>query len=255
LGAEIADKVTFGTLWVACEFEIRDTRKDLKVGSEEFYKAIATRLREVIYATQVVDSTMTRSDMMRSPDKMDKMYTTFGSEPIIAYNMLLDCVSQIKNDTKEFGLKNAITKNTKKARKVVAAYVITNVMAALVESGFDAFRDDDDEEMSIEEFMKLYFKNFAFDMSIGNKLPIIKEVYSIMQGYSSSRMDTQWLQKMYYAITVKSPEKKVKYIIDAFSQVTGLPFYNLFRDTMAATNKLGLFTTEDLNEMFEDFID
>ena len=43
MGAEIADKVTFGTLWVASEFEIKDTRKDLKVGSEEYYKAVANR--------------------------------------------------------------------------------------------------------------------------------------------------------------------------------------------------------------------
>ena len=169
--------------------------------------------------------------------------------------MLLDCVSQFKNDAKEFGVKDAITKNTKKARKVVAAYVITNVMAALVESGFDAFRDDDDEEMNIEEFMKLYFKNFAFDMSIGNKLPYVKETYSIMQGYSSSRMDTQWMQYLYSAITTRKPTKAIKDMIRLVSQISGLPFYNAYRDLMAALNKLDIFTEEDLNEMFEDFLD
>ena len=254
-GAEIADKVTFGTLWVACEYEIRDTRKDLKVGSKEFYDAIAKRLRDIIYATQVVDSTMTRSDMMRSSDRHDKMLTTFGSEPIIAYNMLLDMVSQINNDKKEFGTKEAIKKNAKKARKVVTAYVVTNAMAALIESAFDAFRDDDDDEMDVVEFMKLYLKNFAFDMSIGNKLPYIKEAYSFLQGYSSSRMDTQWLQYLQYALNAKKPAKKIKYMIQFVSQLSGLPFYNAYRDLMAALNKFHIFTADDLNEMFGDIED
>ena len=254
-GAEIADKVTFGTLWVACEFEVRDTRKELKVGSEEFYNAVAKRLRDVIYATQVVDSTMTRSDMMRSSDRLDKMYTTFGSEPTIAYNMLLDVVSQYANDQKEFGIKEAVKKNANKARKVATAYVVTNAMAALVESAFDAFREDDDEEMDIAEFLKLYFKNFALDMSIGNKLPVIKEAYSVMQGYSSSRMDTQWMQYLQYALNSKKPEKKVKYMIQFMSQISGLPFYNAYRDIMATLNKLDIFTAEELGEMLEDFFE
>ena len=247
-GAEIADKATFGTLWVACEFEIRDTRKDLKVGSEEFYQAIGKRLREVIYATQVVDSTMTRSDMMRSSDAWDKMLTTFGSEPTIAYNMLLDLATQFHRDKQEFGTKEARKRNAKKIGKVVTAYVITNAVAALVESGFDALRDDDDEEMDVAEFMKLYLKNFAFDMSIGNKLPFIKEMYSIMQGYSSSRMDTQWLQSLYKAYNTFAKlvsgegdvHKTIKSVSKAMSDMSGIPLYNVYRDAMAILDKLGL---------------
>jgi hypothetical protein len=247
-GAEWADKATFGTLWVACEFETRDTRKDLKVGSEEYYKAIADRLSDVIYATQVVDSTMTRSDMMRSSDGKDKMLTTFGSEPTIAYNMLLDLVTQTHRDSQEFGAKEAWKKNGNKIRKVVTAYVITNAMAALVESAFDALRDDDDDEMDVEQFLKLYFKNFGFDMSIGNKLPYIKELYSIMQGYSSSRMDTQWatyLFKVYDGFSKHFEgkgdwKKTLKNTIKGMSDLTGLPAYNVYRDAIALLEKLNL---------------
>ena len=247
-GAELADKATFGTLWIACEFEIRDTRKDLEVGSEEFYNAIAKRLRDVIYATQVVDSTMTRSDMMRSSDGKDKMLTAFGSEPTIAYNMLLDMVTQYKRDEQVLGKKEAKKKNRKKVRKVVTAYVITNAVAALVESGFDVFREDDDEEMDLAEFMKLYLKNFALDMSIGNKLPYVKEVYSTMQGYSSSRMDTQWLMSVNYVIKditkiIEGEGNWQKFIKDttkAMSYMSGLPFYNIYRDAMALLEELGI---------------
>ena len=248
-GAELFDKLTFGTLWVACEYEIRETRKDLEVGKPEFFKAIAERLREVIYATQVVDSTMTRSDMMRSPDKHDKMYTTFGSEPTIAYNMLLDTVTEYQRDKKVLGKEQAKKKNGKKIRKVVTAYVVTNLMAALVESAFDIFRDDDDEEKDITTFLKLFFKNFLMDMSIGNKLPYIKEAYSILQGYSSSRMDTQWMVNAYYTATnvIKhfegdgNWEKTIKYLIKSSSDLSGLPFYNVYRDAMALLDKLDIF--------------
>ena len=254
-GAEIAYKATFATLWTACEFEISDTRNDLEVGSKEYYDAVGKRLREVIYATQVVDSTMTRSDMMRSSDGRDKMLTTFGSEPIVAYNMLLDVATQYNLDKKEFGKKEAKKRNFKKTRKVITAYIITNAMAALVESGFDVLRDDDDEEMDMIEFMKLYLKNFAFDMSIGNKLPAIKEVYSALQGYSSSRMDTQWLSYLNYALNSKKPVTVFENLLKAFSQVSGYAFYNAYRDIMATLNKFDIFTSEDLEEMFEDLLD
>lgn len=254
-GAEVADKVTWGYLWNACELEIRDKRKDLKVGSKEFYDAISKRLREVIYTTQVVDSTMTRSQMMRSGDWRDKMLTTFASEPTLAYNMLQDAYMEYSLDARRMGKAEAIKKNGKHIARVMYAYTMTNAVAALVESAFDAFRDDDDEEMDMIEFMKLYFKNFAFDMSIGNKIPYVKDLYSLLQGYSSSRMDTQWAQYLQYALNAKTPAKKLKYMIQFTSQLSGLPFYNVYRDTMAALNKLDLFTEEDLNEMFEDFLD
>ena len=254
-GAEVADKVTWGYLWNACELEVREKRKDLKVGSEEFYTEIGKRLREVIYATQVVDSTMTRSQMMRSGDGWDKMLTSFASEPTLSYNMLQDAYMELSLDTRRMGKKEAWKKNGKRITRIVWAYTMTNALAALVESGFDAFREDDDEEMDLIAFMKLYLKNFAFDMSIGNKIPVIKELYSALQGYSSSRMDTQWAQYLYSAVNTKKPSTAIKNIIRTASQVFGLPFYNVYRDLMATLNKIDLFTAEDLNEMFEEFFD
>lgn len=251
MGAEIADKATFGTLWIACEFEIRDTRKDLKVNSEEFYQAVAKRLREIVYSTQVVDSTMTRSDMMRSADGLDKMFTTFGSEPIIAYNMLMDAAVQYNLDKKSFGKNEARKKNGKKIRKTITAYVMVNALAALVESGFDVYRDDEDEEMNIEEFMKLYFKNFALDLSVGNKLPVVKELYSILQGYSSSRMDTQWMEYIYKLAKTDNVEKGIKYSLRLLSDLSGIAFYNAYRDIMATLYKLDILSPEDIEEIFE----
>lgn len=260
-GAEIADKITWGYLWNACELEVRDKRTDLKVGSQEFYDAIAKRLREVIYATQVVDSTMTRSQMMRSNDGYDKLLTAFASEPTLSYNMLQDSYIQYQLDARSIGKVKAAKKNAGRISRIVYAYTMTTAVAALVESAFDYLRDDDDEEMDVAAFMKFYLSNFAEDMSIGNKLPYIKELYSLIKGFSSSRTDTQWMETMIKAIKSwykfidegkGTPSKLIKDSTKAMSDLIGFPFYNLFRDAMATLNKIDLFTYEDLNEMFGD---
>jgi hypothetical protein len=261
-GAEVADKITWGYLWNACELEVRDKQKNLKVGSKEFYEAVGNRLREVIYATQVVDSTMTRSHMMRSKDGRDKMLTAFASEPTLSYNMLQDVYYDWKLTERRTGSKQtAFRQNGKKMARVITAYTITNMLCALVEAGFDAFRDDEDE-MTAEEFMELYLKNFASDMSILNKIPYAKEIASMLQGYSSSRTDTQWMQYMVNAVNglMKLAEGKgnayttAKNFIRAFSQATGLPFYNAYRDFMALVDELDILTADEVEEIFNDTI-
>ena len=257
-GAEWGDKITFGYLWNACELEIRDTRKDLKVGSDEFFNAIGKRLREVIYATQVVDSTMTRSQMMRSGNTYEKMLTAYSSEPTLAYNMLQDVYMQGNLEKRANGKVSQET--LKKFVKVFTAYTVTNIVAALIESGFDAFRDDDDEEMDMAEFMKLYLSNFAADMSITAKIPLLKEAVSVAQGFTSSRSDTEWMQSIGYALKgwVKvaqgdgNPASTIKHSIRSLTYLSGLPFYNAYRDLMATLDKLEILTTEDLEEIFED---
>ena len=259
-GAEWADKVTFGWLWNAAENEIKETRKDLKVGSEEFYTEVGKRLRDIIYATQVVDSVMTRSEMMRSPDRFDKFLTTFASEPTISYSMLADAYIQTQLDAREMGSKKAaITKNAKRMARVVTAYTVTNLAAALVESVFDILRDnDDDDEEDAWELGKLYLGNFLTNQSIAAKIPWLKEAVSIAQGFSSSRLDTQGMQafanfvKQIFKLTQGDGSwgKTIKSGLQSTSYLSGLPFYNAYRDALAFFDWL---TPEELDELLKDF--
>lgn len=260
-GASEADRLTLGYLWNASELEIRETRKDLKVGSEEFFFEVGKRLRDIIYSTQVVDSTLTRSEFMRSPDGRDKILSMFASEPTLAYNILQDAYIQTSLDARELGSKKAaLKKNGKKIARALTAYTITNAVAALVESGFDVLRDDDDEEINIAEFMKLYLANFAADMSIVGKIPYLKDGLSILQGYSPSRSDIQWMQSAYYTLLgirkhlegEGNPVTTIKNGIKTFSYLSGLPFYNAYRDAMATLDKLDILSSEELEEMFKD---
>lgn len=260
-GAEVADKVTWGALWNACELEIRDKRKDLKVGSEEFYQAIAKKLREVIYATQVVDSPMTRSQIMRSTKMHDQSLTNFASEPTLSYNMLQDAYMSYRLDARRMGKKEAIKKNGKKIGRILWVYTVANAVVALVESAFDALRDDDDEEMDFAKFMQYYLSNFASDMSLTAKIPYIKELHSIIKGYGLSKTELEWADSAYKAVTgfykylqgKGNPSTTIKNTLKTMSYLSTLPFYTVYRDNMAIFNKLDLFNEEDLNEICKDF--
>ena len=260
-GASMADRLTWGLLWNACELEIRDTRKDLKVGSEEFYKAIGKRLREVIYATQVVDSTMTRSQMMRSGDKLDKLTTSFMSEPTLSYNMVLDAVMDIKLESRRNGSKNAWKKYGWKLARTAYAYTMTNAVAALIETAFDAYRDDDDEEKDLLDYVKRYFANFAEDMSIVGKIPILKDALSIIQGYGASYSVLAGFEGLYKAVTQwwkifttdkGNPATALKNTLKALSSISGLPFYNVYRDVSAGLDK---FFGVEIKELLNDLVD
>ena len=281
-----ADEITWGYLWNACELEVRDKRKDLKVGDPEFYKAVGEKLREVIYATQVVDSTMTRSQMMRSNDFGDKMMTAFMSEPTISYNMLADAYMEWKLTERETGSKQkAFKKHGGRMARVFAAYTFTNMLAALVEAGFDIFRDTDDEE---EEFLVLYLQNLLSDMSVLAKIPYVSEAIGVEQmvvkvlwnvlglpedstagkvvdglsSYSASRTESQWISYLTNALSgidkiVGGSEKTKAYtifknLLRSGSSATGIPGYNLWRDTTAFMHKAGILDMKDIEELFDD---
>jgi hypothetical protein len=52
-----------------------------------------------------------------------------------------------------------------------------------------------------------------------------------------------------------SVQGTVKHGLRTLSYLSGLPFYNAYRDLMSALDKFGIFTVEELEEMFEDFLD
>ena len=260
-GAGIADRITIGYLWNACEAEIKDKRTDLKVGTDEYYEAVGKRLREIIYATQVVDSTMTRSHMMRSGDTMDKVLTNFASEPTLSYNMLMDAYYSYKLTERQTGnKKEAFNKHGKKLARTMYAYTITAVITSVLEAGFDVFRDD--EEKDAEDLLKIYLENLYNNMSVLSKIPYAKEVISALQGFASSRIDTQWMQ--YFAYSIKgianlmsgsgNAYTTTKNLLKAVSYATGVPGYNIWRDANALLDKLGIISIEELEEMFNDTI-
>lgn len=256
--AELGDKVTWARLWRACKLEVQEKHG---LSGDELIKATAQRFRDVIYQTQVIDSTMTRSHIMRSSSTFSKMFTSFMSEPTVSYNLIMEGTRQILKDKKAMGLKTAIGRNWKTAGRAYQAYVVSALAAAVVESLADALRDDDDDtlwEKLWNAFGGLH-GNLASDLNPLNKLPYMRDVFAALDGYDNGRMDTEGLAnaKKAYDILMESyrlatgqqdkatsttyygnmtPYGKVYQTFRAVSMLSGLPLSAATREVITTWN-------------------
>ena len=215
--AEKGDEVTWARLWRACKLEVQDKQH---LTGEELLNATAERFREVIYRTQVVDSTMTRSHAMRGSGTLTKMATSFMSEPTVSYNMVMESTRQIAEDAKRMGLRTAIRRNWKTAGRSYQAYIVSAIVTAIVESLYDALRDSDDDkyldkvwkalggekpETVKDGILDVIFGlngNLAGDINPIGKVPYLRDVVSILGGYSNGRMDTEAVANLKKAIDI-----------------------------------------------------
>lgn len=208
--AELGDKLTWGRLWVACKMQAKATNQSLE--GRALIDATSDLFREVIYATQVMDSTLTRSELMRGKTLYSKAMTAFMAEPTLSYNLLMDAVSSYHLDVRANGKQGAWRRNSAKIGTAFSTYVASAAFAAVVESVADAFRDDDNDEFW-EKFLEallgegvtarirgekstesilasLLSGNLAQDLTIIGKLPYVKSMYSTLQGYKSKDMSS-----------------------------------------------------------------
>ena len=239
-GAGKADSFAWSRLWNACELEIADKRPDLKRGSEAFYEVVADRFSEVIDRTQVVDSVMQRTQMMRSDKGLNRMAASFMSEPSKVYNMAIRSF---------YDLKNAKTPETrKKAGKVMARTVVSLVASfaanAVAQSIVDAWREDERDKDYWQRFLEKYSENFWANFNPLGYLPFGKDIVSLMQGYDVSRMDMEPFAKVIQAAVnvEKSLNGEGKYntantlanLFAETSRLLGVPVSNVKRDIEGA---------------------
>ncbi len=230
------DEVTWKGLWMSVRAETKAKYKELEVDSEEFYKQVAKRFNEIIDRTQVVDSFLNKSPIMKNKDGAAQMTTSFMSEPNKTYNMIYRAAS-------DAGLKRE--HGTTKLIYTTVVYGLSGLATALAAGLIDAMRDDEDEVFK-EKYMAAVADNFVSNILPTNILPVVKDIWSIFQGYEARRPDMQNIQKLYYAM-----QKMNKYIQGessmTFPAVTGnlmkelaglfgIPAGNLARDFDAAIN-------------------
>lgn len=207
--AELGDTSTWTVIWSACKLE----QKAKGYTGQALLQQTAERFREVVYATQVVDSTMTRSHMMRSKSTFSKLSTAFMSEPTLSYNMLLDAAMGIQEVNRRGG--NGWKAQGGKLLRAFTVFASTAAASALVESLFDAFRDDDDED-AITKFINALFGEKLLDGNLGqnllpiDSLPYFKDAVSILQGYSNERMDTEFISKIVNAAKIWAETYKLE---------------------------------------------
>ena len=273
LGAEWMDRLTWGRLWIACKVEVRDKQK---LTGDALMKATAERFREVVYSTQVVDSTMTRSQAMRATGVYGAVSTAFMSEPTLSYNLLLKAYTDYTAELRATGGKKEAWRNASgKIARALAAYLVSAATAGLFESIVDACRDDDEYATWLEKYLSALIgakykdgklsgvnpleSNLFMDVDILSKLPILKDFVSLASGYSNGRMDTEWIKNLIDAYriwdeTIKldigkldKPTDvtyngnmtlygKIYKTLKALSQIAGLPANNTVRDVIMLWN-------------------
>lgn len=240
LPAEAGDKLAWNRLWRACEFETRDKHKELDPGSEEFYQETGKRFGEIIDRTQVVDSVLHRTQIMRSTNALTKLATSFMAEPLKSYDMLYRAAANISS-----GLPGA----KKAAAWAGAAYVLSNFATALAASMMDAARDDDREKDFKEKYWENVVGNFLESMSPLNNIPFVKDAWAtIAMKRTPVRSDMQGIQDLGYAIweiakskrgeSKYTPQYVAVYAAEHASKITGVPVGNIMRDVRSILDSM-----------------
>ena len=240
-----ADDVTWGAIWNAVKAEVKDKNPQLRIGTQEFYDAVSERFTEVIDKTQVVDSPFHRSKGMRSKNMLWKMATAFMSEPTKSYNMFYRTVS----DAYQNGV-NART--VKRIGRATVSFVTATVLNTMLASIIDAIRhrDDDDDKDFWDRYLSEAGQNLLDGLNPLNLIPIGKDIMSMIDGYSPSRLDLDAMNSLIQtgkkALQLINGEGKnlngwrIAYdLIGDASKVTGIPAGNMLRTVDSIAKMFG----------------
>lgn len=229
-----ADTKTWGKLWNAVKAEIRDTTA-FEPGTVEFLEAAGERFSEIIDRTQVVDSVLHRSQMMRSKNFINKTVTSFMSEPTKAYNMLRSAVRDVQ--------KNGWKKGRGRLVRVAVTHAATNIATAMAAALIDAMRDDDEEKKWAEKYWSAVGENTLDNLSPLNMLPYLKDVASLLSGYNLTRQEMAGLTDVVNAgrawMSYFQGDSKysvpwlIKNSAASISKLTGIPVAAATRDLEA----------------------
>ncbi len=225
-----ADQATWSYIWRAVKAETAERNPSMDVNGEEFLQLAARRFEEVINLTQVYDSTLVRSQSMRSKNEFMQMVTAFMAEPTLTANMLMEGVRESKQQ-----------KNPKPLLKATTVFLVSQTMTALAKALVTAGRDDDEEKPWVEKYLSAAEKSL---FGIGGELnpftlfPWVSDAISIAEGYDVSRSDMDAFDTLVNE-TLKAVRGKydddpwlgIQNVGGAYATMLGIPLKNIMRDT------------------------
>ena len=237
------DNMTWGKIWGACKLKVEDTM-NIHEGDEGYWQAVNEQFREVVYRTQVFDSVLSRSELMRQKDVGSSVLTAFLSEPTKTLSLFITN-TQIAKQMYDEG-------NVSEARKLVAKqfgwFISSAAAMAVMKSVYDAairhIADDDKKDKNIvERFFdallgenKLHTDGNLFgELNPIAMLPVGKDIQSALQGYTPSRLDMSLFVKISDAYKACVDPKnslvtKLEKVANAAGVFFGLPVDVVYRD-------------------------
>jgi len=238
----LADEVTWCAIWNATKRQVFHEHNNMNPRSEEFLKLAGEKFTEVITKTQVYDSVLSRSANMRYKSVFMNMLTAFMAEPTTSINMLEEAARQFKKGNKRAA--------AKMVGSVFASVFLNSILVSLVY----AARDDDEDETFLEKYVSSFVSEMLEGVNPITYYPVLKDIWSIAQGYDVERTDMSLITKMIESLQDctkviskdtsdmdeeeieehgKQLEKAMWDAIDHLSSLLGIPVKNIRREIMA----------------------
>lgn len=237
------DNMTWGKIWGACKLKVEETM-NIHEGDEGYWQAVNEQFREVVYRTQVFDSVLSRSELMRQKDVGSSVLTAFLSEPTKTLSLFITN-TQIAKQMYDEG-------NVAEARKLVAKqfgwFISSAAAMAVMKSVYDAMiRHIADDDKKDKNFVERFFDALLGENKLhtdGNlfgelnpiaMLPVGKDIQSALQGYTPSRLDMSLFVKISDAYKACVDPKnslvtKLEKVANAAGVFFGLPVDVVYRD-------------------------
>lgn len=223
---EVMDKITWCTIWNAVKREVRHKYPRLTANSEAFLSMAGRRFDEVVNLTQVYDSTLTRSQAMRSRTTYMKSITAFMAEPTTGLNMLLD----------------GLRRGGKAGAAAVGAWTASAILNAVLASVIYAGRDDDEDKTYLEKYLKSLSNEVLDGLNPLTAIPLVQDIWNLIQGWDADRADLSVIADIITNVkraaskilkgdelAWKDYENSIGLILQAF----GIPAKNISRDVRA----------------------
>lgn len=228
----MADQWTWGLIWKAVKAEQTALNPRMDHNSEEFLQLCGERFDDVIDHTQVYDSVLTRSNLMRSTNALHKMATSFMSEPTLSINMLYDALAGDHSKGKRAAIIGG----------VIASQVLAGALAALAQ----AWNDDEDKRNWAERYTDRAVSNVVDNLNPLGMIPYVSDIMSMFAGYEVERPDMSVIKDiMDYTSTffdkMADPDKQLTWkdyenFIGTLANLTGLPAKNISREMRRTWN-------------------
>ena len=145
-------------------------------------------------------------------------------------------------------LKTGKPGSRKMAVRAATVFTMTNIITALAASVVDVMRDNDRDKNLKEKYQENVESNFWDNMNLLNNVPYVKEVFSMMAGYSPKRADLASIEDLYYAWnridqlregnSQYTPQYVAIYSAQMASKLTGIPIKGLTRDMGAVADTI-----------------
>lgn len=255
--AELFDSLTWAAIWGASKNYVTRT-KGLSEGDPGFIAEVIRTFEDTIYKTQVVDSVLTRSELMRNKSFFIRSATSFMSEPAVDLSMMADEYFNLQLDAKRIGAKAAAQRHIGSIARSAAVLSVGAILNTALASVVDALRDDDDYQEWYEKYAEAFLDNLKNALNPLERVPFLSDFSELIKstarefgadtyGNQPSLAYMQWSDSYLDAVTTladKLQGEETNYqwyqvvykLLQAASGLTGISAAPLVREAVSIWN-------------------